>query len=364
MEEFDMAIRMAEESGDKVTLASVYIVRGMRCFQTGEYLKAISDFDDAIIIMKRILNDGGELDENELAKAYAGRGMAYYPKREPDKAMQDFDKCIEIWERLQLEGKHIEEEFLIRVYAIRSGIINTTSTDMGVAISGAEKSIEIAERRQASGEEMDYSIVAYNYLNMGVSCDQKGVDCEQSGDSYGQKIAFEEANTNYSKCIETWKTLRNNEMEIDYDSLATAYMNRGSNYYHEMGEIGKALLDYNEAVRIREKLEKNGEQQNAFDMFMVYKNRSQAFEADGDVESAINDVIPALQILKGSFSSIVDFQPIYYSVLEELIELIEKTDNKALLHETLQEFLHAMCQVPKILEAEMAHNKILERLQQ
>ena len=362
MDEINKGIKMAKNMGDKFGLAVMYTMRGLSCFQLDEYKKAISDFDDAIEIMEGFCKNGSHFDENELAKAYAGRGMAYHPLREPVKAMKNIDKCSEIWERLQRENQYIDENFLLQVYSIRSAIINTTSENMDEAILGSQKSIKIAQRRNAAGENIDLSVLAMNYMIMGVSCDQKGVDCEEKRDIYGQKKAFEEANENYSKCIEIWEELCASGGEVDYDSLARAYMNRGSNYYHEMGEIEKALSDHNEAVRIREQLQKEGKQQDAFDLFMVYKNRSQAYEAGGNIKAAIKDIVPAMQVLKGSFTSVLEFQPIYYDVLEELIELVEKMGNKALLQKVFQEFLHPMRQVPKIPEAEMAQNNILRNL--
>lgn len=108
---------------DAGELAKAYAGRGMSCQQTGEYLKAASDFGNAIKVWEGL--DKSLLDENELAKAYAGRGMAYYPQGNAAKTVQNFNKSIEIWERLRREGKPIENEFLVQVRSILSTVSST-----------------------------------------------------------------------------------------------------------------------------------------------------------------------------------------------------------------------------------------------
>ena len=347
LENITQGINMMKGMGDERGLAAALSMRGLLYFQVGQFSEAIGDSTQAINIMERIRRSGQLIDENELAKAYAGRAMSYHVINDNAQAIPDLNSCIKLWERLQKESQAVEEGFLFSIYIIRAGLLNTTYDGMDIAISDCHKSIAIAKRLHEAGEDFDVNGLASAYMGIAVSCDQKE--------------AFEEANANYDECLEIWEELKNAGEEVEESNMASAYMNRGSNYY-QMGQIDRALLDYNKCIAIRERLQKeNSDENDIFDLFMAYKNRSQAYELDNNTKSAIKDLVVALQVAKGAFSSHIDIQKHYYDILEELIELIAEERNNELLQRILQEFLHSMRQIPKTPDAERAQNNLLRQ---
>jgi len=324
-------------------LASNYTMRGLFYSQISMLDESIVDFNKAIEIMERMHREGKQFDENELAKAYGGRSITYFTIGELDRALPDLNNSIEIWERLQNSGKPIDKSMLFRIYALRGGMLNYISEYMDEALSDYRKSIKIAEDLKKAGEPFDEDGLASTYMGI--------------AQSYDQKEEFSEANEYYNKCIEIWEQLRSEGQELeDEGNLALAYMNRGSNHY-SLEKNDKALADYNKSITIMNSLE-----QDVFNMARVYKNRAFAHEVDGDIISAINDIMTALRILKEAFSEHPELQEYYYDSLNETIEWIADKNDNTLYNNILQEFLYSMCSVPKIEDAETAQNNLLLKL--
>jgi len=346
MEEMNRAIKMAENEGDKATLASMYTMRGLGYFQLSEYIKAVSDFDDAINIMEGIQ----QLDENELAKAYAGRGMARYGKRELELSIPDLKKSIEIWECLKEKGKFVDENMLSMAYSIIGMILNETNVindndNANEALSNYNKSIKIVENCKKD--------IIDNNLALAYMC--KGV-------SFDQKEEYLEANFHYDKAIEILEQLDKKGIDIDYSEFAKAYMNRGANYY-QTHDVKQALENYEKCISIIERLQNIGVAQDAFDMVMAYKNRGRAYEVDGNFKKAIDDNITALRIIKKVFSTQPELQEEYYGTLIEIMEMIVNNNDQERFNNIIEEFLYSMRYVPKTAEAEEIQNSILEQLE-
>lgn len=193
----------------------------------------------------------------------------------------------------------------------------------------------------------DLNATAMNYMIQGTLCDQRE--------------DFVEANENYNKCINTWEKMRSSGHKIDEIELAKAYMNRGSNYYFSevIRDLDKALSDFNTTIRIIKRQQKENIPLDEWDVFMAYKNRSQVYEVIYKEKNAIKDIITALDVLKKAFQKRLEFQTIYYGVLKELIELIKEKNDDRLLKKVLNNYLYSMHQIPKVEDAEIVQNELL-----
>ena len=350
MEKMNNVIEKIKERDEgSFELAAAYTSRGAIYSQIELYDKSISDFDEGIKIMERIIAGDRLLDENILAKAYAGRGLTYYMIGELNLALPDLNNSIEIYERIQrISGQLIDDSMLFNLYIARSSVFNETFDYMDEAISDCRKSIKIAENLIRAGKVFDEDGLAMAHMGVGVSCDQKE--------------EFYEANEHYTKCIKIWEQMIKEGKELsDKDNLATAYMNRGSNYF-SMGDNQKSLADHNKSVSIREQWQKEGVQQDIFHFAIAYRNRAMPYMVEGNTIAAINDNISAMYVLKGAFEERRELQEFYYDTLKELLEWISDENDNVLFDKILQEFLYSMQSLPKTEEAEEAQNSILRTI--
>jgi tetratricopeptide (TPR) repeat protein len=345
------SMRAAGKLLDESELAVSYTMRGLLQFQFNLFDESIKDLDKGIEIVEKMHDENKQFDENVSAKAYSCRGMAYFFLGELNQAVPDLRKGIDIWEHLQNSGRPVDEGMLFNLYIIRGGMLNATNEYMDIAISDYRKSIKIAESLKSAGEPFDEEGLALAYMGIGQSCDQKK--------------EYSEANNYYSRSIEIWEQMQKGGQELSNDavnSLPTAYMNRGSNFYM-LNENDKAMVDYNKCINMRERLRKEGVEQDEFDIAMSYTNRSNAYHVDKNIKAAVNDNITALNIIKDVFSERPELQEFYYDTLDGTIGLLAHGDDKTLYNSVIQEFLHSMRSVPKEEEAEEAQNNILKKLE-
>jgi tetratricopeptide (TPR) repeat protein len=329
-------------------LAECYVMRGMLYLQMNRFAEAISDFDKSIGILGRMQSEGRLSNESGLAKAYAGRGMVHHIIGDCGRAIPDLSMSIDMFERQQSAGLPIEAGILFNMYIMRAGTLNTMYEHMDEAISDCNKSIIIAESLKKAGEPFDEDGLAGANMIIGVSCDQKE--------------EFVEANLHYSKAIEIWERLRSEGVEIlEIGNMVSAYMNRGSNY-HQTNDNNNALKDYNKCISMIDLLQSEGEELDAFDVYMAYINRAHAHTADANMGAAINDIIVVMRTLKSAFSARPELQEIYYESLNETIEWVLEENDESLFNCILQEFLYPMCSVTKTEEAEEKQKTLLERI--
>ena len=366
LENVDAAIKTLEHmcrmgKPNENELTEAYITRGMFYWELSKFGEAISDFNQALGIMKHVRDNGKQPDKYYAAMAYMGRGISYYMTEKYNLALPDLTEGIELFESLQRENISIRGGLFLTAY-LTGARLNEFAGNIDVAIAYHQKAIRMAERFQIMGEPFDINLLIAAHMCI--------------GGNYDQQEKLEEANRHYGKCIAILEGLSNAGEDIEYGDLADVYMNRGGNYYM-VQEIDKALLDFDKCVNIRERLQKEGKEQNEFNLFMAYKNRSQAYEVANNAKAAIQDLITAMQILKGVFSSRPELQEEYYNVLDELITLIKEEDNKTLLQKIklikeesnkellqkiLQEFLYPLRSVPKTKEAEAIQNRIIKKV--
>jgi len=338
-------------NNDESELAAQHTMRGLNHLKINLFDESISDFDKSIEIIERLRT----LPEVIAARAYGGRGMAYYVIGEYEKALPDVTKSIYFFEELQKHGQMIDEDILLNMYIIRGAIRNykfaiddEIDNDLGDAVSDYQNSIIIMEKFKKAGKPIDEDRLAVAY--MGVA------------QSYDQKEDFFEANNYYDKCIEIWEQLVNEGQPLLGESdFATAYMNRGSNYY-VMHKNDKALSDLNRCISIRERLKSQNVQQEVHDVSTSYRDRALAHETANNIEAAIKDYISAVRVLKDEFSERPDLQEYYYDILKELLDLVGNENNDSLRDKILQEFLHSMRREPKTKEAEEIQISILKQL--
>jgi len=356
-ENFDNAIKMLERMREEGTLlneaelAEGYKMRGLFHTNTNNLSEAVNDFSEAIEILENIRDSDRQCNENLLADIYMARAISFHTLGASEYAIEDATKCIEILESLIREDQQIDKMFLFSMYKLRASELHQTGDYPNMALSDFHKSIEIAENLQVTGEPFDRGLLISAHIGV--------------AESYGQMEKFEESNMYCNKCLALLMQMQTVGEELDadkLDSLALVYMNRGSNYC-ELENYENALSDYSSSIEVRERLQSEGVQQDAFDMFMAYKNRSQLYEMLVDCESeAIDDVISAMRELKKAFGLREELQEVYYDVLDEAIELIEEEGDKAQLDSVLDEFLHSMRTMEKTHDAEMVQNRILEKL--
>jgi len=321
---------------DAIKQAANYTLNGLNAFQNGEHT-AIDYFNEAIKLMENIIQQGDEPDYDVLAKAYTGRGLARFLSDELEDAKSDLSYGIKIWERIESENMYVDDTMLNYARTILTTIFNTT-----------HHQTDVSALNNINKEDLDLSAFVTSRMALGVSYDQRG--------------EFEKANEYYTECIKLFEELGTASDVSVKNNIALAYMNRASNHY-SLGNISIAFPDYNRAINILLELKINNELQDDFNLFMAYKNRSQAYEAEYDMVSAADDIISALRILKGIFGSLSEYQEHYYEVLEELIKLIDFENDNVKKQNVLNEFLHSMLQAPKMQAAAIAQNRLLKKLE-
>ena len=103
--------------------------------------------------------------------------------------------------------------------------------------------IRILEELKHNGILIDFNELATAYLNRGVTYKANG--------------KYDKALRDYGECIRIMKNLQEQGRLNNPHELATAYLNRGVTYY-EVGKYDEALYDYGECIRIMEALQEQG----------------------------------------------------------------------------------------------------------
>jgi tetratricopeptide (TPR) repeat protein len=186
-----------------------YLNRGVEYYKKGDLDHAIADFDQAILL---------NLD---FAEAYNDRGLCYTTKGNLDRAIMDFDQAIQL-------RPDFSEAYSNRGTAYKS------KYDFEQAINDYDHAIQL---------KPDFA-AAYNNL----------------GDVYRTTGDFVWAISNYDKalqlrpdydeayysrilaCFEIDEIKRSSSNADDYYQLGLAYAN--------IGEVGKAITDFNKALKL------------------------------------------------------------------------------------------------------------------
>ena len=309
----------------------------------------LESMNQSIQILEHRYNVGELPNESVLASTYIMRGSTYAGNGMFDQSVLDLNKGIKILEQMRGEEKDVDKSTLFKAYIMRGMVRNHMAEYMDEAISDYGEGIKIAKELEKDNKPIDKNDIINVYAGF--------------GKSYEQKENFQESNKYYNKSIEILEQLLNEGKgsQDNIESLSTAYMSRGANHF-SLAENDKALSDYNKCIAIREQLQKIGVEQDIFDVFMAYNNRSQSHRANGNLGAAIKDNIIALRALKEAFIEHSELQAVYYNILKETIELAANKNDKTLHNSVIQEFLYSMRTVSKTKEAAAAQDNILDQL--
>ena len=186
--------------------------------QKGEYDKALSYYEKALAIGKKLYGD----KHPDIATRYNNMGLAYDSKGEYDKAISYYEKALTIDKKF-----NGEEHPKIATYYNNIGLAYDSKGEYDKAISYYEKALAIDKK--FNGEE--HPDIAIDYSNMGGAYDSKG--------EYDKAISY------YEKALAIGKKLYGDE----HPNIARDYNNMGSAYLSK-GEYDKAISYYEKALSI------------------------------------------------------------------------------------------------------------------
>jgi tetratricopeptide (TPR) repeat protein len=270
IDRYTAALKQIDKNESLPTLnqAIVHFYRGLAYGSKGEYNRAVSDFDRAILLQldnalfyfnrgtAHLLNSN--LDEaiadfnqsvqirSDDARVYLNRGTAYDNKGYSDKAIDDFSRAIEI------------QPNLVVAYVARGSLYGDQG-DYALAITDFNQATEL------QGDD------ATAYYNRGLTYLKRGID-------YGFEDDINRAITDFDRAT-----------QIQPD-LVYAYNNRGFIYLIHKGNPDRAIVDFNRAIQIQP------------DHITAYLNRGLAYMRKDQNDKAIAD-----------FDRVIQLQPDYIS---------------------------------------------------
>jgi tetratricopeptide (TPR) repeat protein len=340
---FDEAIRdQSEALRLNPTLTDAHIGRGFAYQRKGEREKAVIDFSEAI-----------RLDPNSAA-AYYNRGTVLLQNSEPERALPDFEEAVrcnpQSVEPLVMRGLcYLAQNNLDRALANFDGAIATDSTNAMGYMERAnlyfrKGEYEKGDRDREYARRLNPGIEQASN-NFAVTLSQKlwattasSFWKENAGKGY--LAVFQEAKQaaeagNVDRAIQLYNVVL--VMDITSPQASLALMNR-ANLYHAKGEIERASLDYDQALRLDPNnagayvdraliLSEKGKHAAAMKdyeaaieinpgQWEAYFNRAISFRQNGDVKQAIEDLTTVIRLNTNFANGYVNRANVYIQIRE------------------------------------------------
>jgi tetratricopeptide (TPR) repeat protein len=280
---------LLERTNDPVIvrdLSASYLNKGAALSSLGRIVEAITEFDKAILILERLVNEEG-LDEmaNDLAGAYLNKGNALSVRGRPKEAIIEYEKAVLIRERL-VKVKPVNIASSLAMSYMNKGSVLCDAGRLREAITEYDEAIKIYERLVNEERQVELrNELAMAYLN--------------KGNAYSYSGRFRDAVAEFDKVIFIRERLVNQERQdkFAYD-LAIAYLNKG-NSLAGLGMLNEGIAWHGKAIEIYERLvsdEKRDELANELALAYLYKGVAHAMT--GKYADAISEYDKAIPILK------------------------------------------------------------------
>ncbi len=167
-------------------LAAAYLNKGVALYSLGKLNEAILEYEKAIGIREKLVQQGrGEL-ANELAKAYLNKGVALQGLGKLNEAILEYEKAIAILAPLVQQGRGELANDLAAAY-LNKGVALYSLEKPNEAILEYEKAIGIREKLVQQGRGELANDLAMAYLNKGVALRGLG-KLNEAIEIYGEAI--------------------------------------------------------------------------------------------------------------------------------------------------------------------------------
>ncbi|CAF3265936.1 unnamed protein product [Rotaria sp. Silwood2] len=256
----ELYIALLEQSFDDSEKGHIYFWLGWSKDQQGQHKEALSFYEKALEISRKILPD----DHPTLAHIYSNIGIAYNNMGDYSKTFEFYDKARQIYEKSP-PPNHLD---LAICYA-KIGSMYDYRGDYSKALEFYEKAHQIKEKVLSPY----HSDLAISYSNVGQAYNNMG-DYSKALEFYEKALKIEE------------KALCTND-----PSLAASYNNIGQ-VYKNMGDYSKALEYYEKAHQIKEKALPS----NHPDLALSYNNIGAVYKYTGDYSRGLEFYEKALNI--------------------------------------------------------------------
>ncbi|MDX6270148.1 MAG: hypothetical protein QOD28_1371 [Acidobacteriota bacterium] len=261
-------------------IAGTCMNKGNALGNMGRLPEAIVEYDKAIAIRERLVNQEGRGESAyelayELAAAYANKGNVFDSLGRLQEAIVEYDKAIAICEKLVNEEGHGELANNLAACYMNKGNTLDSLGALPEAIVEYDKAITIRERlvNQEGRGELANDLAAA-YLNKGSTLHNLGM--------------LPEAIIEYDKAIPIFERLVNQEGHGELaNNLAMAYLNKGSTL-HGSKRLPEAIVEYDKAIAIRERLvNEEGRSELVHELAIAYLNKALPLEGMRDWENAL-----------------------------------------------------------------------------
>ena len=363
-EVFQLALEVAERSGDKSVMARALQAVGVVQQSQGDYAQALEQYQKA-------LNISQELGDKQGAGGTLNNiGLVYYSQSNYLQALEQYQKSLkiheEIGDRLAIatilnnigmihksqgdfaralehyqKGLKISEEIGDKVNVARTlnniGVVHRDQGDDARALEQCQKSLKISE------EIGDKSTVARTLLNIGNVHRSRG-DYAKALEQYQKSLKVleeigskaETARTlynigvvhllqgHYARALEQYqKSLKISEENGSKEDMALPLNDIGE-VYRKSGEMQEAMKNYHQALRLRREIgDRPGEAETLLGIASVEQKRGALNQARQAIEQAI-DIVESLraniawQESRASYSAYQhEYYELYIDVLME-----------------------------------------------
>jgi tetratricopeptide (TPR) repeat protein len=214
--------------------------KGIAFISQGRFDEAITNYDDSIKILERLVNElNQDKFANNLAAAYLNKGSAFYYQGKLDEAITNYDNSIKIRERLVYELKQDRFVSYLALSYWGKGVARASQGKLDEAITNYDDSLKILKRLVNELKQDKFaSNLAMTYMNKGSTLHHQG--------------KLDEAIESYENAINIYERLVNELLQDQFaDDLATIYMNKGITLYAQ-GKFDEAVESFDNSEKARE----------------------------------------------------------------------------------------------------------------
>jgi tetratricopeptide (TPR) repeat protein len=265
------------------SLALAYMNRGIALAKVIRLGEAIVEFDKAIAIYERLINEEQQTHPAKfLALTYMNKGNTLVDLTRLAEALAEYDKAVAIYERLVAEEQQADLAGELANSYMNKGNALQNLNRLPEAIVEYDKSIAIYEQLVTEAQQANLAgELAKSYMNKGAGL---------SGLS-----RFHEAVAEYDKALVIYERMVNEEQQAHLAvELANTYMNK-ANAFTNLTQLDDAIAEYDKSVAILERLVNDEQQAHlAPGLALAYMNKSAAFqsltrfsEATAEIDKAI-----------------------------------------------------------------------------
>jgi tetratricopeptide (TPR) repeat protein len=268
--------------------AAVLNIKGNALANLGKLNKAIGEYDKAIAIRRRLIEEENH-DEltNDLAATFSNKGNALVSLGELSEAIDEYDRAIAIYRRLINEENRADLENDLAMTFMNNGIALRRLERLTEAIDEYDRAIAIYRRLINEENRADLeNDLAKVFINKGNAFYDLG-KLNQAIDEYEKAIAI------YQRLIEKES---HNELAND---LARALANKGI-ALQASERLTDAIDEYDKAIAIRRRLiEEENHDELANDLAKVFANKGVALADLRKSSEAINEYDNSERVHKG-----------------------------------------------------------------